>query len=57
MLPFLPDPITSKELAALRLVSRRPTTCDIAAVARERLPILGYVRTVLGGLVLTNEGF
>jgi hypothetical protein len=57
MLQFLPDPITSQELTALRLIAHQPTTRDIDAVTRERLLILGYARVVLGGLALTNEGF
>jgi hypothetical protein len=57
MLRFLPDPINAKELAALRLVLDRPLTRDIDGVIRDRLLRLGYARIVLGGLVVTDEGF
>jgi hypothetical protein len=54
---FLPDPITLEELAALRLVAKVPTTRDMDLQIRDRLLLLGFVRVVLGGLVVTNEGF
>jgi hypothetical protein len=57
MLRFLPDPITAKELAALRLILDRPLTRDIDGMTRDRLLLLGYARIVLGGLVVTDEGF
>jgi hypothetical protein len=57
MLRFVPNPITAKELAALRLILDRPLTRDIDGVTRDRLLLLGYARIVLGGLVVTDEGF
>jgi hypothetical protein len=53
---FLPDPLTREEFAALKQIGdgREPGT--IPAKIRERLILIGYVKEVLGGLIVTDEG-
>jgi hypothetical protein len=56
MVQFLPDPLTPEEFAALKQIGDARTHGTIPAKIRERLISIGYVKEVLGGLTVTDEG-
>jgi hypothetical protein len=53
---FLPDPLTREEFAALKQIGDAMKHETIPAEIRERLILIGYVKEVLGGLIVTDEG-
>jgi len=55
MRQFLPDPLTREEFAALKQIDDA-MEFEIPAEIQERLILIGYVKEVLGGLIVTYEG-
>jgi hypothetical protein len=56
MRQFLPDQLTPEEFAALKQIGDARQHRTIPAKIRERLILIGYVKEVLGGLIVTDEG-
>jgi hypothetical protein len=56
MRQFLPDPLTREEFAALKQIDDAGKPGTIPAKIRERLILVGYVKEVLAGLIVTDEG-
>ena len=56
MRQFLPDPLTREEFAALKQIDDAREYETIPVEIQERLILIGYVKEVLGGLIVTDEG-
>jgi hypothetical protein len=56
MRQFLPDPLTREEFAALKQIDDAMEYGTIPVEIQERLILIGYVKEVLGGLIVTHEG-
>ena len=52
-----PRGVTDLELEALRQIAVHPATRHIPYRVQFRLKDIGYAKEVLGGLVLTDDGF
>jgi hypothetical protein len=57
MSQFLPDPLSKEEFAVLKQIGTAATIRTVPPRIQERLKLLGYATEVLGGLVVTDEGF
>jgi hypothetical protein len=53
---FPPDPLTPDELTALKVVAVAPPLRGLPYRIQRRLLDLGFVQTVRGGLVVTEDG-
>ena len=53
---ILPPELSDVELDALRQIAEHPATSQIPAHVQSRLKDVGYVKEVLDGLVLTDDG-
>ena len=53
---ILPPTLSELELDALRQIAAHPVTRHIPAHIQSRLMDIGYVREVLGAIVLTDDG-
>jgi hypothetical protein len=56
MAQFLPDPITEAEFAALQHILAASPVRSVEPQIQERLVLLGYVKEILGCLVVTADG-
>jgi hypothetical protein len=56
MSQFLPEQLTREEFAALKQIGDARKHGTTPAKIRERLILIGYVKEVLGGLIVTDEG-
>jgi CHASE2 domain-containing sensor protein len=56
MSQFLPEQLTREEFASLKQLAMPESTELPPAKIRERLILIGYVKEVLGGLIVTDEG-
>jgi hypothetical protein len=56
MAQFLPDPITEAEFAALQHILASSPVRSVEPQIQERLVSLGYVKEILGCLVVTLDG-
>ena len=53
---ILPPELNDLEFEALRQLAAHPTTHHIPSRIQSRLKDIGYLKEVLGGIVLTEEG-
>ncbi len=53
---ILPPKLSDAEIEALRQIKTHPATSTIPFCIQSRLVDLGYIKEVLGGIVLTDEG-
>ena len=53
---ILPPELNDFEFEALRQLAAHPATRQIPSRIQSRLKDIGYVKEVLGGIVLTEEG-
>jgi hypothetical protein len=53
---ILPPELNEFELEALRQLATHPATRHIPCRVQSRLTDIGYVKEVLGGLVVTDDG-
>jgi hypothetical protein len=53
---ILPPTLSDIELDALRQIAAHPATPHIPPHVQSRLMDIGYVREVLGAIVLTDDG-
>jgi hypothetical protein len=53
---ILPPKLDAVEFEALRQIAAHPATSHIPSRIQTRLKDIGYVKEVLGGLVLTDDG-
>lgn len=56
MSSFLPPPLTREEMRTLRLVAASLPLHDVPRRIQKRLVDLGFVETVRGGLIATEDG-
>jgi len=56
MRQFLPDPLSREEFAALKQIDDAREYETIPVEIQERLILIGYVKEVVGGLIVTHEG-
>jgi hypothetical protein len=53
---ILPPELSNVELEALRQLAAHPVTRHLPSRIQSRLKDIGYVKEVLGGLILTDDG-
>jgi hypothetical protein len=53
---ILPPELNDLEFKALCLLAAHPAACHIPSGVETRLKDIGYLREVLGGIVLTKDG-
>ncbi len=53
---ILPPELSDVELDALRQLAAHPVTRRLPSRIQSRLKDIGYVKEVLGGLILTDDG-
>ena len=53
---ILPPELSDVELEALRQLAAHPVTRYLPSRIQSRLKDIGYVKEVLGGLILTDHG-
>jgi hypothetical protein len=53
---IMPPTLSDIELDALRQIAAHPVTRHIPAHIQSRLKDIGYVKEVLGAIVLTDDG-
>jgi hypothetical protein len=53
---ILPPELNDLEFQALRQIAAHPATHHVPYPIQTRLKNIGYVKEVLGGLVLTDDG-
>ena len=53
---ILPPELNAFEFEALRQIAAHPASHHVPSGVRSRLKDIGYVKEVLGGLVLTDDG-
>lgn len=53
---ILPPELNAFEFEALRQIAARPASYHVPSGVQSRLKDIGYVKEVLGGLVLTDDG-
>ena len=53
---ILPPEPNAFEIEALRQIAAHPASHHVPSGVQSRLKDIGYVKEVLGGLVLTNDG-
>ena len=56
MYQILPPELNDLEFDALRRLALHPATSDIPLHIQSRLKDIGYLKEVLGGIVLTKDG-
>jgi hypothetical protein len=53
---ILPPELNDLEFQALREIAAHPAAYHVPSTIQSRLKNIGYVKDVLGGLVLTDDG-
>ncbi len=53
---ILPPELNTFELEALRQIAAHPVSHPVPSRVQSRLKDIGYVKEMLGGLVLTDDG-
>jgi hypothetical protein len=53
---ILPPELSAVELEALRQIATHPATSHVPSHIQIRLRDIGYVKEVLGGIVVTDDG-
>ena len=53
---ILPPELNDLEFQALRQIAAHPAAYHVPSTIQSRLKNIGYVKDVLGGLVLTDDG-